>query len=125
VSNLVGNAVKYMGNATDRRVTVRAGDLGPCLRVEVEDRGPGVPPEQRDRIFQMYERAAGSTQPGLGLGLATVRRLAEGHGGAAGLESPSVGSRFWFELPRQREGAPAHGPRRLWLEVRRVARSGA
>jgi signal transduction histidine kinase len=123
VSNLVGNAVKYMGDATDRHVMVRAHDVGSRLRVEVEDTGPGVPPDQRDRIFQMYERAAGSTQPGgLGLGLATVRRLAESHGGAAGLETPSVGSRFWFELPREKEEAPARGPRRLWLEVRRAAR---
>jgi signal transduction histidine kinase len=121
VSNLVGNAVKYMGDAADRRVTVRACDMGSRMRVEVEDTGPGVPPEDRGRVFEMYERAAGSTQPGLGLGLATVRRLAEAHGGAAGLETPSVGSRFWFELPRQRQEAPAGGLRRWWFEVRRMA----
>jgi signal transduction histidine kinase len=100
VSNLVGNAIKFMGDAPIRRVSVRAIDLGPRMRIEVEDTGPGVPEEQRERIFEPYLRAA-STTPGLGLGLATVRRLAEAHGGAAGLApGKDTGSIFWFELPK-------------------------
>jgi signal transduction histidine kinase len=98
-SNLVGNAIKYMGDAPERRVSVRARDVGAHLRIEVEDTGPGVPPELRERIFDPYVRNAGSTVPGLGLGLATVRRLAKAHGGDAGMgDTKGSGSLFWVEL---------------------------
>src|SRR5262249_32394376 len=100
VSNLVGNALKYMGDAPIRRVSVQANVVGGMVRVEVRDTGPGVPPELRERIFDPYVRAADSTIPGLGFGLATVRRLAEAHGGAVGLDREvRYGSLFWFELP--------------------------
>jgi signal transduction histidine kinase len=111
VSNLVGNAIKYMGDATERRVRIRAYDVGSRMRLDVEDTGPGVPPELRDRLFQTYARSAGTAQPGLGLGLATVRRLAEAHGGAAGMEPLRVGSRFWVELPRERRERDKSRPR--------------
>jgi signal transduction histidine kinase len=100
LSNLVGNAIKYMGNAPVRRVRVRLRSAGEKTRVEVEDTGPGVPRELWDRIFDPFVRAADSTAPGLGLGLSTARRLAEAHGGAVGVASPvGAGSVFWFELP--------------------------
>jgi signal transduction histidine kinase len=97
-SNLLGNAVKYMGDAPLRRISIRARDTGARLRIEVEDTGPGVPPALRERVFDPYVRAATSNVPGLGLGLATVRRLAEAHGGAAGLGEAKTGSLFWVEL---------------------------
>lgn len=99
LANLVGNALKYMGNALVRRVTVRVLDAGACVRFEVEDTGPGVPASRKDRIFEPYVRAADASIPGLGMGLATVRKLSEAHGGRVGLESLSSGSKFWFELP--------------------------
>jgi signal transduction histidine kinase len=101
LANLIGNAVKYIGDASVRRVTVRAYCVGRMIRVEVRDTGPGVPPELRQRIFDPYVRAATSGVGGLGLGLATVRRLVEAHGGSAGVEGNSEGgSLFWFELPK-------------------------
>jgi signal transduction histidine kinase len=101
VSNLVGNAVKYMGEAPARRVSIRARDAGPRSRLEVEDTGPGVPAELRERVFDPYVRLASSTEHGLGLGLATVRQLAVAHGGAAGIgeTKTKLGSLFWVELP--------------------------
>ena len=99
VSNLVGNAIKYIGDSPVKRVRVRARRQGAMTRVEVEDTGPGIPREQRDRIFNPYVRAAASKVPGLGLGLATVRRLAEAHGGGVGIANTEAGSLFWFELP--------------------------
>lgn len=99
-SNLLGNALKYMGEATLRRVEVNARAGARAVRVEVRDTGPGVPPELQPRIFDPHVRGASTTIPGLGLGLATVRHLAEAHGGAVGVEStPGAGSLFWFELP--------------------------
>lgn len=101
LSNLVRNAIKYLGDGLERRVTIRVRERGERVRVEVVDTGMGVPPALEQRIFEPYVRAPHTKQPGVGLGLATVKRLAEAHGGAVGLESePGRGSTFWFELPR-------------------------
>jgi signal transduction histidine kinase len=99
LSNLVRNAVKYMGDAPVRRITVAVRPQSGRVRVEVRDTGPGLPPGASAHVFEPYVRADRSGQPGLGLGLATVKRLAEAHGGAVGVDSSSAGSVFWFELP--------------------------
>jgi signal transduction histidine kinase len=101
VTNLLGNAVKYMGDAPIKRVTVRSTIARTVARVEVSDTGPGVPRELRERIFDPYVRATNPSIPGMGLGLATVRRLIESHGGSVGMEPNGGigGSVFWFELP--------------------------
>jgi signal transduction histidine kinase len=101
VSNLVSNSVKFTRSSPVRRITVRGVVTDTRARVEVEDSGPGVPPGFETSVFEPYRRAPGVTQPGLGLGLATVKRLAIAHGGAVGLRrAESGGSVFWFELPR-------------------------
>jgi signal transduction histidine kinase len=108
LSNLLSNASKYTASAPVRRITVRAGVEGQRVHVEVEDTGQGVSAEFADAIFEPYKRAPGATQPGLGLGLATVKRLVQGHGGAVGVRNaPSGGAIFWFELPRAPQRAPA------------------
>ena len=100
-SNLLGNAIKYMGSAPERRIDVRADDVGPSIRFEVRDTGPGLPRDVRERLFDPYARAAESAVPGLGLGLATVRRLVEAHDGTVGVRpNEGPGSLFWFELPK-------------------------
>jgi signal transduction histidine kinase len=100
VSNLVRNAIKYMGASEVRRILLRATDSGDRWRISVQDTGPGVPSEKKSILFEPYVRAD-SKQPGIGLGLATVKRLADAHGGAVGVESsPGGGSTFWFELPK-------------------------
>lgn len=104
VSNLARNALKYLGDAEERRVEIRAAERARSVRIEVEDTGPGIPEDLAGRLFEPYVRASGTRQPGLGLGLATVKRLAEGHGGMVGVEStPGHGSTFWFELPKAEE----------------------
>jgi signal transduction histidine kinase len=102
LGNLARNAIKYMGERPVRRVVVRMRDVGTHIRFEVADTGPGLPPGFEHVAFQPYVRGqAGDPRPGIGLGLATVKRLAEAHGGAVGVEStPGAGSVFWFELPR-------------------------
>jgi signal transduction histidine kinase len=112
VSNLVRNAIKYMDDSATKQVTVRG-----CIRrwsmtrIEVQDTGPGVPRQLRTAIFDPYVRGPGQTASGLGLGLATVKRLAEAHGGSAGVaKTGGIGSLFWFELPnakRASSSAPA------------------
>jgi signal transduction histidine kinase len=101
VSNLAQNAVKYMADSELKRITVRAIDRGELVRVEMEDTGPGLPAGLEAKVFEPYVRAEGLTQPGLGLGLATVKRLCEAHGGNVGVRSTrGAGSVFWFELPK-------------------------
>ena len=100
LGNLLRNAAKFMSDSAVKEITVRVDDDGGFARVEVEDTGPGVPAGLRERIFEPYVRGEGVTQPGLGLGLATVKRLCEAHGGAVGVTStPGQGSVFWFTLP--------------------------
>jgi signal transduction histidine kinase len=107
VSNLVGNAIKYMGSAVDRRVTVHV-TVGTQARIEVVDTGPGIPAGAEERIFEPYVR--GHTGGfGIGLGLATVQRLVLAHGGRLGVfRNQGPGSTFWVELPIAAvDGAPA------------------
>ena len=125
-SNLIGNAIKYIGSSPVRRVHVMAHVLGDKVRFEVRDTGPGVPAEQRDHLFDPYIRGAASTVPGIGLGLATVRRLAEAHGGSIGFfPNAEAGSVFWFELPKvtgRRVGARAREPMLSRVGLRPSAR---
>jgi signal transduction histidine kinase len=100
LSNLIGNALKHMGDSSVRQVRVRACCCGPVIRIQVRDTGPGVPADLRQRIFDPYVRIGASGVSGLGLGLATVRRLVDAHGGSVGVKAnPGGGSLFWFQLP--------------------------
>lgn len=116
VSNLVRNAIKYMGDAHERRVTIRCEDRGTSVRVEVEDTGPGLSPELGETVFEPYVRGHHpASKPGIGLGLATVKRMTDHHGGQVGVRSrPGAGCTFWFELPKAlpvQKVAHASGPR--------------
>ncbi|WP_242342133.1 sensor histidine kinase [Anaeromyxobacter terrae] len=94
--NLVGNALKH----TAGRVVVSAARDGGLVRISVADEGPGLAPDDHERIFQRYVRGPGRESDGLGLGLYIVRRLVEAHGGRVELVSaPGEGSTFSFTLP--------------------------
>ncbi|WP_437279993.1 ATP-binding protein [Sorangium sp. So ce375] len=100
LANLIRNALKYLGDAAVCRVVIRVLDARGGVRIEVEDTGPGVAPALEEMVFEPHIRAQGARVPGLGLGLATVKRLTEAHGGRVGLRTVlGKGSIFWFELP--------------------------
>jgi signal transduction histidine kinase len=101
---LIDNALRY-GGGRDIRVTT-----GEDATVEVADRGPGVPAEERERIFERFYRGrARGSEGGFGLGLAIGRELAERMGGTLTLEDrDGGGTRFTLSLPRSR--GPALGP---------------
>lgn len=114
LANLLRNAFKYLGDSPERVVTLRVQMQRGRVLFEVEDTGPGIPPALRERIFQPYVRGPEVGQPGIGLGLSTVKRLADSHGGAAGVRpAPRRGSLFWFEL--RAAGASAGEPGALDL----------
>ena len=95
---LIDNALRY---GPGRPVRVLAANAGSKATIEVADRGPGIPPEERESIFERFHRgrAAGS-QGGFGLGLAIGRELAERMGGTLSLaDRPGGGARFVLSLP--------------------------
>lgn len=99
VLNLLVNASKYSieGDTIDLHVAVARGQAV----IAVADHGPGIAPEERERIFQPYVRgAAAADAKGLGLGLSIVKTLVELHGGRVGVEStPGAGATFLITLP--------------------------
>jgi signal transduction histidine kinase len=100
VQNLVQNAIKYMGAQPTRRIVVRTTTAEGVARLEVEDTGPGIPPEIQSTLFEAFVRGPDERVTGTGLGLATVKRLVESHGGTVGVESKvGAGSLFRVELP--------------------------
>lgn len=101
VTNLVQNAIKYIGDGRERVVTVTLARRGERVRIEVRDTGPGIPPELVHRVFEPYFRVSGNPSGGgLGLGLATVKRLVEAHGGTVSAASaPGGGAVLSVELP--------------------------
>lgn len=83
--NLVDNAVKYTpGGGT---VDISVQHEGQKIVVQVEDSGPGIPPEERERVFDRFYRVAGSDAAGSGLGLAIIKAIAERHGATLALDA--------------------------------------
>lgn len=104
--NLLDNAVKY--GPANQTVTVGLGRRDGQARIWVDDQGPGIPPADRERIWERFsrlERERGSAVAGTGIGLAVVRELVALHGGRAWAEDapPSTnggtGARFVIALP--------------------------
>lgn len=108
--NLVSNAVKFTARGQVRLALLRQNGQA---RVEIHDTGPGIPPEEQQRIFEAFHRSDRSIaegHPGLGLGLAICKMLVEMHGGQVGVSSsgqPGEGACFWFTLP---EHLPVSNP---------------
>jgi two-component system phosphate regulon sensor histidine kinase PhoR len=112
VINLVDNALKYAPGGETITIRARGHDGG--VRVDVSDQGPGVAPEDRQRIFERFVRLSSSrdeksSRPpqspvrGSGIGLALVKHIAESHGGRAWVESElGRGSAFSFTIPARR-----------------------
>jgi len=109
ISNLVDNAIKY-GRAGGR-ISIVAESLPNALQISVQDDGPGIPPEARDRIFERFyrvDRARSRDQGGTGLGLAIVKHIVQAHGGKVWVESTlGEGAKFFFTLPHP-ASAPKH-----------------
>ncbi|KQR35727.1 hypothetical protein ASF91_21845 [Rhizobium sp. Leaf155] len=90
IANLVDNAIAH--SADGDCVTVRARAEAATGTIAVEDEGPGIPEEERSRVFQrFYQIARGNAKPGSGLGLAIARRIADLHGGLITLSDTASG----------------------------------
>lgn len=83
--NLVDNAVKYTPHGGTVDISIQ--HEGASIVVQVEDSGPGIPPDERERVFDRFYRVAGSEAAGSGLGLAIIKAIAERHGATLALDA--------------------------------------
>jgi signal transduction histidine kinase len=98
MSNLVGNALKFAPRGGS--VVLECGRKGGEAIFSVADTGPGIAPEDLDRLFEKFWQRRGGDTRGVGLGLAIARGIVEAHGGRIWAESTlGSGSRFYFTLP--------------------------
>lgn len=100
VVNFINNAVKYAPNSTE--IVIKIEKTTKDVKVAVIDKGPGIPTEKQDFLFDRYYRAnhSESSYTGLGLGLYICSEIIKKHGGQIGVDSKlGDGSAFWFILP--------------------------
>jgi signal transduction histidine kinase len=102
VDNLLSNAVKYSPLGKD--IYVKLSCEADKVKLSVRDQGPGISDEERDKLFQHFQKLSARPTGGessSGLGLAIAQRIVEEHGGSIGVKSePGQGASFYFELPR-------------------------
>ena len=112
VSNLVDNALRYSPPAEPVQVKAVGGEHG--VRLEVIDAGPGIPPQERERIFERFYRVEASRAGnggGAGLGLAIAGWIVAMHDGSIHAEQPAAGgTRMVVELPRDPQATNGGGP---------------
>ena len=102
VRNLLENAARHGRRTGHAQVAAQLSLADGHALLHVDDQGPGVPPEQRERIFEPFYRLPGASERegGVGLGLALVRQIAERHGGSVTCDNrPGGGARFTLRLP--------------------------
>ncbi|UQU62905.1 ATP-binding protein [Couchioplanes caeruleus] len=119
LGRLVDNAARFVRPGATATITIGAREHSPgWWRIEVADRGIGVPDDHRARIFAPFHRAPSAHgYPGPGLGLAVCRGIIGRHGGEIGCDpNPGGGSIFWFTVPAT-TAAPAAGPELLAADL--------
>jgi PAS domain S-box-containing protein len=103
--NILSNALKYRKKDCSPKITVSAQDMEDEWVFCVEDNGIGIPQNQFERVFQIFQRLHLSNEiPGTGMGLAIVKKIVENNGGSVWVESvENEGSAFFFSLPKSLE----------------------
>jgi signal transduction histidine kinase len=98
LGNLLGNALKFTPTGGNVEISAEADDR--LLRIQVDDTGPGIPVEERERIFERFYQLSRDRKQGSGLGLYITHNIVQAHGGTIRVEGrPAVGSRFVVEIP--------------------------
>ncbi len=100
LSNLIGNAIKFVQPGTKPQIRIAAERRGNRVHLWVSDNGIGIAPNDLDRIFGIFVKVHSADKySGTGIGLSIVRRAAQRMNGKVGVEStPGSGSRFWLEF---------------------------
>lgn len=102
IRNLIDNAVRYTPAGGEVTATVEA--RGGQVDLRISDGGPGIPAELRDRVFDRFYRLEGSGQPGCGLGLSIVSRIAALHGGTVEFEDSTEITGFTVKVTMPASG---------------------
>lgn len=89
LANLIDNALRY--TQAGGRITVRTASLRDAALLEVEDDGPGIPPDERKQVLKRFHRIAGSPGAGCGLGLAIVEEISRSHNATVEIGAPPFG----------------------------------
>ena len=98
LTNLLENAAKF--SEAGKEIGVHVAAWHDAVQVRVTDQGPGIPTEDRQRVFEPFYRAEGDTGSGTGLGLAIAKAIVESHGGRIWIEAaPGGGTAVVFQLP--------------------------
>lgn len=90
VRNLLDNAIKY--TPAGKRIHLHLEQTSAEAALLIDDEGPGIAPEERERVFDRFYRVEGNAQHGSGLGLAIARSIADQHGAAIELQDTPAGS---------------------------------
>ena len=101
MQNLIANALKFTREGVTPQVHITAKSGGGKTEIQVIDNGIGIPEDEQERIFRMFERGGNHSRTnGQGVGLAFCRKIVDLHQGSLGVVStPGRGSSFWFTLP--------------------------
>jgi two-component system OmpR family sensor kinase len=112
IANLTDNAIRYTPEGG--RIEISVATQGESAVIAVADSGPGIAPEERERVFERFYRALGTKVSGTGLGLAIVQRIVQLHSGEIRIEDglpredgTGCGARFVVTLPLQQTGLEA------------------
>lgn len=107
ISNVMANAIRYSPEGEEVTISLEPGGEGDII-LTVEDRGPGIPSHQRERVFDKFYRGPqAASGEGMGLGLCIARSVVEAHGGSIWIEdAPAGGTRMRMRLPLIRQGGP-------------------
>ncbi len=98
VVNILTNSIKFAPETTT--ISVQVQDLKDALVVLIKDKGPGIPEDKQDSIFNRFQQVEDKKNVGTGLGLAICKAIVEAHGGSIGVRSKiGEGSEFWFSVP--------------------------
>jgi two-component system sensor histidine kinase KdpD len=106
LTNLLENAARFSPQGSE--IAVFATTWGGDMQIRVSDQGPGIPVEERERVFEPFVRSDGASRSGTGLGLAIARAIVEAHGGRIRVEgAPTGGTSMTIRLPVE---APTRSP---------------
>lgn len=99
LSNLIGNAIKFSPAGSTIQVTAESTSAGGIL-ISIKDQGPGIDPQNKEKIFDRYWQEGRSRHAGIGLGLAIAKSIVEAHDGKIWVdESSELGTTFRFSIP--------------------------
>ncbi len=118
LSNLITNAIKFMGEDKQRQIKIGCDKNGDYYKFFVEDTGIGIREEYKEQVFKIFKRLNEVETEGTGVGLAIVKKIVEQHKGRVWAESPASngrGTRFCFTIPVMKATSDHHDTHKVMV----------